>query len=141
MLSCIHYSNIAGLMHQGDGSRPRVEETLTSYLSPEAPSPAKAPKLPTKPIRTTSALVGKAYSAAGQAVACLHTMSILQAYQVGLLKDIDEGEEVSRNDFVELRTDLSLCATKELYGNPGNLSKIKERAKSFLLDAPLSSSP
>ncbi len=37
--------------------------------------------LPTKPVRTTSALVGKAYSAAGQAAACLHTMSLLQAYQ------------------------------------------------------------
>ncbi len=32
--------------------------------------------LPTYPVRTTSALVGKAYSAAGQAAACLHTMSL-----------------------------------------------------------------
>lgn len=42
-------------------------------------------------------------------------MSILQAYQADLLKDLDEGEEVSREAFVELRraTDLSLHATKE----------------------------
>ncbi len=43
-------------------------------------------------MRTTSALVGKAYSAAGQAAACLHTMSLLQAYQAELLTDLDEGE-------------------------------------------------
>ncbi len=53
---------------------PKVEETLVSYLSPEASPSAKSLVLPTKPVRTTSALVGKAYSAAGQAAACLHTM-------------------------------------------------------------------
>ncbi len=36
--------------------------------------------LPIKPVRTISALVGKAYSTAGQAAACLHTMYLLQAY-------------------------------------------------------------
>ncbi len=34
-------------------------------------------------------MVGKAYSAAGQAAACLHTMSLLQAYQADLLIDFD----------------------------------------------------
>ncbi|XP_051743302.1 uncharacterized protein LOC127508877 [Ctenopharyngodon idella] len=46
--------------------------------------------LPTKPLKTTSALVGKVYSASGQAAACLHTMVIMQAYQTNLLKDTDE---------------------------------------------------
>ncbi len=46
--------------------------------------------LPIKPVRTRSALVGKAYSAAGQAAACLHTMFLLQTYQVELLGDDDE---------------------------------------------------
>ncbi len=32
----------------------------------------KAPVLPTKPLRISSALVGKGYRAAGQAGACLH---------------------------------------------------------------------
>lgn len=84
-------------------------------------------------------------------------MSILQAYQADLQKDIDEGEEVSRKAFFEPRraTDLSLPATKETAKSIGHsmaalvamerhlwlkLSNIKERDKSFLLDAPLSSS-
>ncbi len=58
----------------------------------ESSSSTRSPVLPTKPVRTTSALVGKAYSAAGQAAACLHTMSLLQAYQAELLTDLDEGE-------------------------------------------------
>ncbi len=70
---------------------PKVEETLASYLSPKSSLSIKSLVLPTKPVRTTSALVGKAYSAAGQAAACLHTMSLLQAYQGELLADLDEG--------------------------------------------------
>ncbi len=57
----------------------------------------------------------KAYTAAGQAGACLHTMSVLQAYQADLLKEMDKGEEIKNDDIAELRqaTDLSLRATKE----------------------------
>ncbi|KAL0199682.1 hypothetical protein M9458_002869, partial [Cirrhinus mrigala] len=44
---------------------PRVELTLASYLSPGAASFLKAPTLPSKPLRTTSALVGKGYTAEG----------------------------------------------------------------------------
>ncbi len=42
-------------------------------------------------------------------------MSVLQAYQADLLKELDEGEQVSSNDIVELRrtTDLALHTTKE----------------------------
>ncbi len=63
-------------------------------------------------MRTTSAKVGKAYSAAGRAAACLHTMSLLQAYQSELLADLDEGEDIGPNAVCELRraTDLSLRA-------------------------------
>ncbi len=86
-------------------------------LFPESSSSARSPVLPTKPVRTTSALVGKAYLAAGQAAACLHTMSLLQAYQADLLADLDEGEGIGPTQFTdcELRraTDLSLRATKE----------------------------
>ncbi|KAL0163035.1 hypothetical protein M9458_042431, partial [Cirrhinus mrigala] len=85
------------------------------YLSPESASSLKAPVLPSKPLRVTSALVGKGYTAAGQAGACLHTMSVLQAYQADLLKELDEGEEIKDSDISELRrtADLSLRATKE----------------------------
>ncbi len=94
---------------------PRVEQMLTSYLSPDAASSQKAPSLPSKPLRTTSALVSKGYAAAGQAGACLHTMSVLQAYQADLLKEMDEREAMSSDDILELRrtADLALRTTKE----------------------------
>ncbi len=92
-----------------------MEETLASCLSPESSSSIKSPILPNKPVRITSALVGKAYSAAGQAAVCLHTMSLLQAYQAELLTNLDEGEGISPNTVCKLRQarDLSLRAAKE----------------------------
>lgn len=71
---------------------PKAEQTLLSYLSPDSALSLKAPTLPSKPLRTTAALVGKAYAAAGQGGECLHTMGILQAYQADLLKELDELE-------------------------------------------------
>ncbi len=76
-----YYGNVAGLSECGYRAMPRVEQTLAGYLSPGAASSLKAPVLPTKPLRMSSVLVGKGYTAAGQAGACLHTMSVLQAYQ------------------------------------------------------------
>ncbi|KAI2665916.1 Transposon Ty1-H Gag-Pol polyprotein [Labeo rohita] len=147
----VYYGNVAGLGERAYKAMPQVEQTLTSYLSPGAASSLKAPTLTSKPFRTTSALVGKGYMAAGQAGACLHTMSVLQAYQVDLLKDLDEGEKV---DLAELcRTaDLALRATKETARAVGRsmaamvaaerhlwltLSDMKEKDRVFLLDAPL----
>lgn len=69
---------------------PAVEQTLANYLSPSSASSLKAQKLPTRPVRLTSGLVGKAYMAAGQAGTCLHTMVVLQTYQADLHKDLDE---------------------------------------------------
>ncbi len=135
----------------------RVEQTLASYLSPDAASSLKAPSLPSKPLRTSSALVGKGYVAAGQAGACLHTMSVLQAYQADLLKELDEREAMSSNDITEVRrtADLALRATKETARAIGRsmaalvaaerhlwltLSDIKEKGRVFLLDALLAPS-
>ncbi len=89
-----------------------MEETLASYLSPESSSSARSPVLPTKPVRTTSALVGKAYSVTDQAVACLHTMSLLQAYQADLLADLDEGEGIGPDTVCELRWAKDLAILK-----------------------------
>ncbi len=110
-----YYGNVVGLSECGYRAMPQVEQTLACYLPPGAASSLKAPVLPSKPLRTTSALVGKGYTAAGQAGAYLHTMSVLQAYQADLLKELDEGEQVSSNDIVKLRrtADLALRATKE----------------------------
>ncbi len=110
-----YYGNVAGLSKCGYRAMPRVEQTLAGYLSPGAASSLKAPVLPTKPLCVSSALVGKGYTAAGQAGACLHTMAVLQAYQADLLKELDEGEQISSSDVGELRrtADLALRATKE----------------------------
>ncbi|KAI2652819.1 Transposon Ty3-G Gag-Pol polyprotein [Labeo rohita] len=152
-----NYGHVGGLDERGYRAMPRVEQTLASYLSPAAASSLKAPVLPSKPLRVTSALVGKGYTAAGQAGACLHTMSVLQAYQADLLKELDEGAEIRDCDISELRrtADLSLRATKETARAIGRsmaslvaaerhlwltLSDMKEKDRVFLLDAPLSPS-
>ncbi len=46
------------------------------------------------PPSLTSRLNGKAYAAAGQAVASLHTKAVLQVNQVDLLKDLDKGQRL-----------------------------------------------
>ncbi len=129
-----------------------VEQTLVGYLSPGAASSLKAPVLPTKPLRVSSALVGKGYTAAVQAGACLHTMAVLQAYQADLLKELDEGKQISSSDVGELRrtADLALRATKETARAIGvvhgsrhiwlTLSDMKVKDRVFLMDAPLAPS-
>ncbi len=64
---------------------------------------------------TTLALVCKAYTAAGQAAGCLHTMAVLQAYQAELLGYLDEEDTIKSDDIAEIlrATDLLLRATKE----------------------------
>ncbi len=152
-----HYSSILNKKGHGYGEMSKVEETLVSYLSPESSSSIKSPILPNKPVRITSALVGKAFSAAGQAAACLYTMSLLQAYQAELLMDLNEGKGISPNTVCELcrATDLSLKAAKKTAKSIGrsmaalvaterhlwlNLSNIKGKVKNFLMDAPISPS-
>ncbi len=137
---------------------PVVEDTLASHLSPSlAPSWKSRPLLPSKPCRTTSALIGKSYIAAGQAGMALHTMSILQAYQADVLKEMDEGTGLTPEAVKELRraTDLALRATKHTAHAVGpsmaasvaakrhlwlNLTEIREKEKVFLMDAPISQS-
>ncbi len=59
-------------------------------------SSLKAPSLPSKPFPMTLTLVGKGYMAAGQAGACLQTMSALQAYQTDLFYTFPAIDEISR---------------------------------------------
>ncbi len=93
--------------------------------------------------------------AAGQAAATLHSMGDLQTYQAELLKELDEGEGLNPEAVKELRrsTDLALRATKHTARVVGRsiaglvsveghlwltLTDIKEKDKTFLLDAPIS---
>lgn len=119
---------------------PRVEQTLARYLSPDTASSLKVPRLPVKPLKAASALMGKAYLASGQAGACRRTIAMLQAYQADLLNDLDKDEELCR------ATDLSLCATKtaQAIGHALvamesqmwlNLSEMQGNDRFFLLDA------
>ncbi len=138
---------------------PPIEETLASYLSmgEMSSSGLKVPSLPSKPLQDTLRLNGKAYAAAGQAVASLHTMAVLQAYQADLLKDLDKGQDLSPDEVAELRhtTDLALRATKQAATDMGrsmaamvvterhlwvNLADIGKKEKGSLLDDPFSPS-
>ncbi len=151
------YANVEGMRENGYERMPPVEEMLASYLSVGETSSLKAPSLPSKPLQETSRLNGKAYAAAGQAVASLHTMAVLQAYQANLLKDLDKGQGLSPDEVAELRrtTDLALRATKQAATAMGrsmaamvvterhlwvNLADIGKKEKGFLLDAPFSPS-
>ncbi len=83
-----------------------------------------------------------------------HTMSVLQAYQADLLKDLDQGQGLPPEAVTELcrTTDLALRATKQTAAAIGrsmvaterhlwmNLVDIVEKEKRFLLDAPVSPS-
>ncbi len=110
-----NYADIEGMREHGYASMPPIEETLASYLSRGVASTLKAPALPSKALKDTSRLNGRAYAAAGQAGAALHTMSVLQAYQADLLKDLDQGQGLPPEAVTELRrtTDLALRATKQ----------------------------
>lgn len=70
--------------------------------------------LPTKPLWNSSALVGKTYTAAGQAGDCLHTMAVLQ---IDLLKELDEGEKVKADHIQELRLSVPPRRPPELLGS------------------------
>ncbi len=62
------FTNLVGFVEQGYTAMTVIEDTLASHLSPSlAPSWKSRPLLPSKPCRTTSALIGKSYIAAGQA--------------------------------------------------------------------------
>ncbi len=151
------YANIEKMRESGYEKMPPVEETLASYLSMGKTTSLKVPSLPSKSLQDTSRLNGKAYAAAGQAVASLHTMAVLQAYQADLLKDLDNGQGLSPDQVAELRrtTDLALRATKQAATAMGrsmvamvvterylwvNLADLERKEKSFLLDTPVSPS-
>ncbi len=75
------FTNLVVSVEQGYTAILVVEDTLASHLSPSlVPSWKYRPLFPTKPCRTTSAIIGKSYIAAGQAGMAFHTMAILQAY-------------------------------------------------------------
>ncbi len=113
------FTNLFGSVEQGYAAVLVIEDMLAAHLSPtSAPSWRFHPLLPSKPCRTTSALIGKSYMAAGQAGAALHTMAILQAYQAEVLKEMNEGDGVTPEAVRMLRraTDLALVLLSSTSG-------------------------
>ncbi|KAI2654004.1 E3 ubiquitin-protein ligase hel2 [Labeo rohita] len=136
---------------------PPIEEMLASYLSLGEASSYKAPSLPSESFQQTSSLNGRAYAVAAQAVASLHMMAVLQAYQADLLKDLDKGQGLSPDEVAELRRtmDLALQATKQAATAMGksmaamvvterhlwvNVADLGRKEKGFLLNALVSPS-
>lgn len=94
------YVNVKELAEHGYAEMSWVEDALVSYLVPSAVSSWKAPALPLRPCHMTSRLDSRA----------LHTL--LQAYQVDLLKDLDLGAGVPQEFF--RASDLVLWPTKQV---------------------------
>ncbi|MGL5882283.1 MAG: hypothetical protein ACRCY0_03465, partial [Synechococcus elongatus] len=152
-----NFADVEDLGQHGYVSMPPIDETFANYLVAGRAPTLKAPVLPSKPLKVTSRLNGRAYAAAGQAGAALHTMAVLQAYQADLLKDLDQGQGLSPDAVAELRqaTDLALRATKQTAASIGRsmaamvaterhlwltMTDIGEKEKGSLLDAPVSPS-
>ncbi|KAL0150569.1 hypothetical protein M9458_054162, partial [Cirrhinus mrigala] len=145
---------------EGQPSAPRgpaAAEAQTKLKSwrPQVDLADDAPSLPYKPLQDTSCLNGRVYTAAGQALASLHTMAVLQAYKADLLKDLDRGKGLTPDEVAALRctTDLALRATKQAATAMGrnmvamvvterhlwvNLVEIRRKERGFLLDSPVS---
>ncbi len=135
-----------------------VDDTLASHLSPSlAPSWKSRPLLTTKPCRTTSALIGKSYIAAGQAGTPSTRWPSFRPTRRTFLKRWMRGLVWLQRLWKELRraTDLALRATKHTARAVGrsmagsvaaerhlwlNLTEIHEKEKVFLLDAHISQS-
>ncbi len=63
-------------------------------------------------VRATSALAGRAYSAAGQAASALHSMAVLQVFQAKMHASEEAGLDAASLRDLRSATDLALRATK-----------------------------
>ncbi len=109
------FATITDMVGHGYVTMQPVEETLAVHLAPNSAGACKSrPLLPSKKCRVTSSLVGKSYSATGQAAATRLSMAVLQAHQAELFKELDKGESITPEAVKELRRamDLELRATK-----------------------------
>ncbi|XP_052005141.1 uncharacterized protein LOC127659388 [Xyrauchen texanus] len=106
-------ASVDGAAEKGYTSIPPVEDSVAAHLCPPSARWRSKPVLPSKACRTTSACVGCAYSAAGQAASALHSMAVLQILQADLLREWDEkGRHPEAVTDLRSATDLALRATK-----------------------------
>ncbi len=81
------FATITDKVGHGYAMKQSVEETLAVHLAPNSAEDWKScPLLPSKKCRVTSSLVGKSYSATGEAAS-----KLLSAHQAELFKELDKG--------------------------------------------------
>ena len=84
------FSSLDNAKDRGYLSLPPVEQAIATHLCPPSAGRRAKPVLPSKACRTTSTLLARIFSAAGQAASALHTMATLQIFQGDLLRKLDE---------------------------------------------------
>ncbi len=108
---------------------------------------------PSKPCRATSGLVGRAYSAAGQAASALHSVAVIQVFQSKMFASEEAGLDTASLRDLRSASDLALCTTKTTAQAIGHsvsslivechlrltMMEMKEADKVPSLDAPVSS--
>ncbi len=90
-------------------ARLRANEELIDIMTKVSKTRASHPS---KPCRATSALAGRAYSAAGQAASALHSVTVLQVFQAKMLANEEAGLDSASLRDLRSATDLALYATK-----------------------------
>ncbi len=79
-------TSIDGAEERGYEHLPPLDESVAAHLCPPMAIGWKARAThPSKPCKATSALAGRAYSAAGQAASALNSMAVLQVFQAKML--------------------------------------------------------
>ena len=148
------FASVDGAQDRGYLSLPPVEQAIATHLCPPSAGRRTKPVLPSKACRTTSTLLTRIFSAAGQAASALHTMATLQIFQGDLLRRLDEigPEDVCIAD-LRSASDLSLRATKAAAQAVGRcmasatvaerhlwltLTEMGDSERNAFLDAPLS---
>ncbi len=148
--------SVDGAEEKGYEHLPPLDESVATHFCPPTAIGWKArASHPSKPCRATSALAGRAYSAAGQAASVLHSMAVLQVFQSKMLASEEAGLDAASLRDLRSATDLALHATKATAQAIGRsmsslvvlerhlwltLTAMKEADKGPFLDAPVSSS-
>ncbi len=147
-------TTLDGGVAKGYVELPPVERSMAIQLCPKTATSWRGnPRLPSRACKFSSSLVGKAYTACGEAASTLHAMALLQVYQARALKELHEGSS-DPGVMQELHTamDLALRVTKVTTRSLGqamstlvvqerhlwlNLADMREPDKVRFLNAPV----
>ncbi len=111
-LASVALTSVDGAEEKGYDHLPPLDESVAAHLCPPTAIGWKArASHSSKLYRTTSALAGCAYLAAGQAASAFHSMAVLQVFQAKMLTNEEAGlDSASLRDLGSV-TDLALRAT------------------------------